>query len=363
MNWRLRAAACVMAVTATACAGTGFDPATVSETASTGTLAVVNEEGTLTETPQDEAGQPAVEGDATAGTGTGPDPALDGAGNVNSATGSTVQVGSLPFGVTAGAGLIWVANSGMDQVALLDPQTRRVVANIGTGPVTGPRSIAVGDKWAVVANTGDRSVSLIDVALRVPGPTISVGEDPVDVVIVENEAWVANALGNSVSIVNLDTQAVDTMFVGMRPEGITFGSERIFVSNLLDNNVTVIDRATRIGLVSIPTGRAPGGILHHDGQVFVSNGQDGTITVIGSDSLTVLATISVFGEPAEMTVGPNGLIWVTQLVGGRLMAIDPVTYEIVKEESLGTSSGGIASINGELWVSNADEGSVTVLTG
>lgn len=358
MSWRVCVAACVMAVAATACAGTGFDPAGVSETAATGSLAVVNEDGTFTETaPEDVVEQPVVLEDDASIEVSDSDNATD------QAPGNTVQVGSLPFGVTAGADLIWVANSGIDQVALIDPQTRRVVSNIGTGPVTGPRSIAVGEQWAVVANTGDRSVILIDVALRVPGPTIGVGEDPVDVVIVGNEAWVANALGNSVSVVNLDTQAVDTMFVGNRPEGITFGSERIFVSNLLDNNVTVIDRASRGGLLSIPTGNAPGGILHHDGQVFVANGQDGTITVIGSDSLTVLGTVSVFGEPAEMTVGPNGLIWVTQLVGGRLMAIDPVTYEVVREETLGTSSGGIASINGELWVSNADEGSVTVLSG
>src|SRR6185312_17419979 len=74
----------------------------------------------------------------------------------------TIDLGSVPSAIAAGAGAVWVTSEESGTVYRIEPRTRTVVAAIGVG--NGPIGVAVGAGAVWVANRRDATVSRIDPA-------------------------------------------------------------------------------------------------------------------------------------------------------------------------------------------------------
>lgn len=141
-----------------------------------------------------------------------------------------------------------------------------------------------------------------------------------------------------------------------------------YVSNQLANDVTAIDLSTRSVIAAIPVGRDPTGITaSRDGStVYVANLLDGTVSVIDTASNTVRATISMpaaaDGTPPsafDVAVTPNGkFVYVSN---GRISAdaavyvVDTTAQSVVQTISglgMGPSGVGMSPDGSTLYVLN-----------
>src|SRR5687767_7900935 len=95
-------------------------------------------------------------------------------------------------------------------------------APFGAGPDRSPLDLALSadGAWAVVANSGSDSVSLVDLAAGKVVAETSVGRRPFAVALAGNRAVVTNLLDDSVTLLELPKLAVvATIPVGDEPRG------------------------------------------------------------------------------------------------------------------------------------------------
>ncbi len=136
------------------------------------------------------------------------------------------------------------ANAGSDSASLVDLTTGKVVAEVPVG--RRPVSVALSGRRAVVSNLRSGSVTLLDVqppALKVVA-TIPLGEEPRGVAIAGDRAYVALAGEDAVAAVDLNTRAVTRAPAGDEPWDVAVAGGRLAVSNALSMTVTVHDAAT-----------------------------------------------------------------------------------------------------------------------
>jgi YVTN family beta-propeller protein len=130
-----------------------------------------------------------------------------------------------------------------------------------------------------------------------------------------------------------------TIPVGAAPTGVGFdpATNRAYVANSMANTVSVINVLTNAVIATIPVGAQPSGVGVHSsvGKVYVANFSDGTVSVISTSSNTVIATIpglKVAGNPND---GPNDIAVLPALnrayvgrtvhFGGRINVINTIT--------------------------------------
>ena len=143
--------------------------------------------------------------------------------------------GSTPtdFGATdvaLGHGSVWVSNAGASSVQRFDPTT------FEEGPLEewpvgrAPRGLAVTQDAVWVAISGEDVVARIDPGARSIF-TIPVGDGPEDVVVGAGSVWVANRLGGTVSRIDPETnEVVATTEVGNAPSDLAFADGRVWLT-------------------------------------------------------------------------------------------------------------------------------------
>jgi YVTN family beta-propeller protein len=137
--------------------------------------------------------------------------------------------------ITYGLGSAWVVNSPTSSVFEIDPATNKALMlrpiPVGKDPV----AIAAGANSLWVANSGDDTVSRIELTTpRQPTPSVTpipVGEGPVDVAFGEGALWVANSLDHSVSRIDPGTnEVVATIDIGAEPVHLAAGEGAVWVT-------------------------------------------------------------------------------------------------------------------------------------
>jgi YVTN family beta-propeller protein len=174
---------------------------------------------------------------------------------------NTVKVGNAPSALAYYSGIhnIYVANSGSNDVSVIheDHSVRGGEGPIVQWPVfvtknvgTGPSGIAYNpyNNLVYVANSGSNDVSVIreyDVLT-----TVKVGTGPLAIAPGGfNSTYVANSSSNDVSVIdNKTNQVVNTVKVGNAPSSIAFSSpsELICVANSSSNDVSVLHTAKNV---------------------------------------------------------------------------------------------------------------------
>lgn len=119
------------------------------------------------------------------------------------------------------------------------------------------------------------------------------------------EIWVANAGDGTVSVIDVATKRVmATLLVdvpGANRLKFTLDGKLVLVSA---QGIVVLDAATRAVVKRIPTGNGAGGIvMSPDGKrAYASVSRDGNVAVIDLGMLTVVGRVDAGGEP-------DGLAW------------------------------------------------------
>ncbi len=154
-----------------------------------------------------------------------------------------------------------------------------------------------------VSNKGNGTVVAIQPQTKQVLRTFAVGQGPTEMALTGVHIYVANSTGNSVSMINLDTNTVSApIAVGNNPTGlaVSLNGTRVYVTNQGSNTVSVINATTTTNTViaSIPVGSQPSSVvISPDGSLAYVANSDDTVSVIDTATNVVVRTVSIDSNP------------------------------------------------------------------
>ncbi|WML35869.1 YncE family protein [Clostridium sp. OS1-26] len=152
-----------------------------------------------------------------------------------------------------------------NKVKIYNAKDGSVIGNIMVGNAPSFIEINEDDDIAYISNTMDNSISVIDINnLEVIFTICNVGNAPIGMKLLKNNLYVANSLGNNVTIVNaLLNSVISSISVGMGPERITStpDCEKLLVSNTTENTISIINPLTNMVESTIQGFSQPIGIV------------------------------------------------------------------------------------------------------
>jgi len=243
----------------------------------------------------------------------------------------SIDLGPLrgPHGLTFVAGKVWFTAEGAKAIGRYDPSTKSVDWILGTGQNRTHMIYVSPDMSLIVTtNVSSGTVSVIEKTgggppsqggpMRGPGGDwnetvvrVGNGSEGFDVSPDAKEIWVANAGDGTISIIDVATKQVTQTLAadvgGANRLKFTPDGKLALISTLRGSDVTVIDVATRKVVKRIAVGHGAAGILMQpDGaRAFVACSPDGYVAVIDLHSLEVVGRI-------EAGHDPDGLAWATR---------------------------------------------------
>lgn len=245
-----------------------------------------------------------------------------------------------------------------DSVAVIDPATTSVVAEIPVG--ARPSGIASGEGSIWVANRDDNTLLRIDPRSRKVIRTIGLAVEPREVAVAAQSVWVASRAGDAVLRVNPDINAVVGR-IRLRPGretccelDLATGRGALWVSHL--GRLSRIDSATH----TVETRREGGvkAIAYGQGALWVITATN-RIERIDPDTNSVLDSYSRerVGQTdwggAALAVGA-GAVWTSTYLTKTLWKLDPATGHFTGRVRLGRPPVGVAFGEGAVWVVGND---------
>jgi|GEM_PF-1988943 len=172
---------------------------------------------------------------------------------------ATYTVGDGPFGVAVDPtrDLVYVTNTGSDNVTVLDGSTGASVANVPVGQ--SPTGIAYDANVdeVFVADSASSNVSVISGSTRAIVGAVAVGLGPVGIVAdpASGQVFVADNGSNQISVISESLLVVTASVpTGSIPYGLALDNltDRVYVTNRGSSNITVIDASTDLRVTDIP---------------------------------------------------------------------------------------------------------------
>ncbi|HEV2396450.1 MAG TPA: YncE family protein [Candidatus Sulfotelmatobacter sp.] len=165
--------------------------------------------------------------------------------------------------------------------------------------------------------------------------------------------------------------SVKSIPVGNLPTFVALNqtTNRIYVSNLTDNTVSVIDGASDAVIATVAVGSFPEaiGVNPLTNLVYVANLLSGTVSVIDGTSNTVVATVSGVVSPFGVAVdSATNQIFVSSSNGQNYVAVvDGATNTILTKVTVGNIPLGLRvnSATNLVYVANELSGTVSVIDG
>ncbi len=192
-----------------------------------------------------------------------------------------------------------------------------------------PNSMTVWDTLGFIVVNNSNKIEVIGLKSWKSVKTIEMDNAPSPrnlVVVNDNKAYVTNLMANNVAVIDLKTLSLTgkTIAVGANPEEILVYKNKAYVANSgfgSGNTVSVIDVATDKVINTIKVGDNPTGLaLDDDAEINVlctgrwpawgdstDTGTNGGIYVIDPAKQKVVDSIKVDGHPSEITYAGNDL--------------------------------------------------------
>lgn len=270
-----------------------------------------------------------------------------------------VPLNHTPSGVAAGAGALWVTNTGDGTVSRLDLGSRRVEATI---PVDGePTGVAVAGGFVWVSLQDRGSVAQISPGVDRVVNTVAVGNQPTAIAAGPSGVWVANSTDRTIMRIAPSSGEVNaTVDVGGAPSGIAVTADTVWVTNTQDGTVSAIDPGSATLRSNYPVGAGPAGIAAAAGDLWVANNLDGVLVRLDPDTGGVRESIRVGRGPTSV-VSVSGKLWVINTQGSKpydaeVVRVDATTNKVDLTLPVGGAPHGITVANGKLWLTAGASG-------
>jgi YVTN family beta-propeller protein len=182
--------------------------------------------------------------------------------------------------------------------------------------------------------------------------------------------YVACSISNELSVIDLFLQLVNHYPVGTRPLSVAYNfiNNAIYVSDYIDNTITVLDGDTNLPRPGSPltTGSNPIGLAVNpiNGDVFVANSASNDVYVFDKNN-TIQGIIGGLGNhPVSLTYSPaTTRMYVACSVANCVWSINSTTYTAVQNISTGIEPWNTFydSANHFIYVQNRASSTITVI--
>lgn len=302
---------------------------------------------------------------------------------------AVITIGSRPAAPVAGAGAVWVPNTGDGTVSKIDPKTNTVVATLHIGDqlafyhrdceqkgsvhsfmVTSfhvrdcdlPSAVATGGGALWVLKNDDKTVLRIDPSTLRVVARVALGFVPFDMTASDRAVWITGYWEDQLVRIDPSTnQIVARLTVPDGAGGIAVSDQAVWVASTIAGEVLRIDPATNrvVATVGIdcPTtcyqGSLPLALAATADTVWVRTLGDALLDRIDATTNRVVAMID-----ASFSLGRNGLdhlallegsVWVC---GPSLLRVDPQTNRVAA--TAGVTATTVTAGFGSLWVTDID---------
>ena len=185
--------------------------------------------------------------------------------------------------------------------------------------------------------------------------TVTVGSSPINETADNGTVYVSNLYDKTVSVIDESTDAVTaTVAVGNYPRGLVAAAGDVYVANYNDNTVSVIDESKDVVVATIDVGTKPRAITAGGRNVYVSNQGDDTVSVIDESTGKVTATYTTTAVNTDSMIASAGYLYIAGL--------DTDNVDVLNE-STGADVGsidiynplGLAAFDGVIYVSSVNE--------
>ena len=271
-----------------------------------------------------------------------------------------IKVEDAPQSVSVGEGGVWVTNGGSATVSRIDPTDAKVVGEpIQVDAIPNGLAAGEGSVW-VGFGEASTSISRIDPDSGKVTDRIEVGRAPSSIATGYGSVWVAAIVGDVV--VRLDPNTGELRGrLGKKelefPSTVEVGLGSAWVADVVSDEVLRLDPRTLRVEDRVKVGVSPTAIALGEDAAWVAN-FDETITRIDAETLAT-TSIAIDGKPGDVVAG-GGFVWVTVPDRAVVLRISPSSRKVVGAPiPVGKSPQGIAYGNGDVWVANQGNDTVT----
>jgi DNA-binding SARP family transcriptional activator/outer membrane protein assembly factor BamB len=246
-----------------------------------------------------------------------------------------------------------------DSVAVIDPQSSRVVGHVVVG--RRPVALAVGHGSVWVANTDDGTVSRVDPDRGEVIRTIGIGAPAVDLAVATDAVWVANGSDGTVSRIDPGTDAVvetidlrgSSDLVWNPTYAVDVDDDSVWIA-AGPRHVLRIDPATNETSAIIDVGYVPVGLARGEESLWVVTTAERALRI---EPHTNTATAEVPIEyPVALTAG-NRAVWVSDW-RGQVWRINPDTGMVTQTSPVGGGLVGMCATDEVVFAANNADGTV-----
>jgi YVTN family beta-propeller protein len=132
----------------------------------------------------------------------------------------------------------------------------------------------------------------------------------------------------------------------------------VWVTSEADGTVRRISPKNNRVIKKIKVGTTPNGVVYAFGSLWVADLGRGSLVRIDAATNRITAKIAIPGAD-WITPSPDAL-WVSS-ESGQIVRVDPATATIAARIKVGANPLGSGWVNGELWVPNIDDGTMSII--
>jgi YVTN family beta-propeller protein len=266
-----------------------------------------------------------------------------------------VAVGLRPSGLAVGEGAVWVANEDASTVSRIDPGSRSVTDTIRVGAQATDVAVGSGAVW--VANGDDETLTRIDsrfdsvqdaIDLR-GGATLE--PQPVFAVATGNDTvWVTSGAHHVLRVDPQTDANVASITVPLSPIALAYGEGALWVASAM--RLSRIEPTSNLVTATTPVPGAVAIAAGHDHVWLIVPGElHGEVWRFDPRSMSPTATVQVGVQPSGIAIGDDGTVWVANSGDGTISRLDPFTATVIATIKLGKRPTGLAVGAGKIWVS------------
>ncbi len=151
-----------------------------------------------------------------------------------------------------------------------------------------------------------------------------------------------------------------TVPVGSNPEQLTLVGTKLYVSNFLDNTVSVVDTVQATTTSTIAVGGEPSAQLLLGGKLYVTDQSSNAVSVIDTTTDSVSATVGTGLQPIALAaIGSK--VYTANHDGNSVTTIDTANGNATTTIPVGGHPSALSVIGTKLYVSNTSSDTVTVI--
>lgn len=191
--------------------------------------------------------------------------------------------------------------------------------------------------------------------------------------------YVTNVLDNTVSVIDtalpLDTEkdrirVEKTIKVGRSPRSIAISPDgaTAYVTNTGDDTLSIINTADITVSATVPVGKGPQSVVvtPDSTKLYIVNGKANTVSVFDAATRQILTNVNVGKEPQEVALTPDGMkAYVTNYADNSVSVIDTRTNAVITtiRDKIGRGPSGVAvrPDGQQVYVVNFDGDSISII--